>query len=182
MYNEIYGNKEYYNYAKDILRNSEFQRRKDFLHHQDSVYEHSIKVSMIAYKISKYLSKYFPISTEDVVVSALLHDFYLKPWRDNRGTWHGFTHGKIASNNASNFFAHKMNDTILNSIRCHMFPLTIFPPKYYEGWIVTLADKIVSLEVFKKPKELPRYIGLDNFSKYPYSFYIKAKKLFSNIG
>ena len=165
MYNKMYHNKEYYNYAKDILRNSEFQRRKTFLHHQDSVYEHSIRVSLLAYRISKYLSRYFPISTEDVVISALLHDFYLEPWRDSKGKWHGFTHGSIASSNANCFFSNKMNDTTINSIKCHMFPLTL-PPKYYEGWIVTLADKLVSLEVFKKPTELYKYIGLDNFIKY----------------
>ena len=181
MYSQIYNNKEYYNYAKDILRNTEFQRRKSFLHHQDSVYEHSIKVSLVAYKISKFLSKYFPISTEDVVVSALLHDFYLKPWRDNRGSWHGFTHGTIASNNANSFFSNKMNDTTLNSIKCHMFPL-VSPPKYYEGWIVTIADKIVSLEVFTRPRELPKYIGLYNFSKYSRYVYLKAKNILSIIG
>ena len=43
-----------------------------------------------------------------------------------------------------------------------MFPLTL-PPKYYEGWIVTIADKVVSLEVFKNPKELYKYIGLNKF-------------------
>ena len=142
----------------------------------------SIRVSLVAYKMSKFLSKYFPISTEDVVISALLHDFYLKPWRDNKGTWHGFTHGKIASNNANRFFSSKMNDTTLNSIKCHMFPLTIFPPKYYEGWIVTLADKVVSLEVFTKPKELPKYIGFDNVSKYPKFIYLKLRSIFSSIG
>ena len=159
MYNKVFSNKEYYNYAKDILRNTEFQRRKDFLHHQDSVYEHSIRVSLVAYKISKFLSKYIPISTEDVVVSALLHDFYLEPWRDSKEKLHGFTHGKIASINADSFFHSKMNDITLNSIKCHMFPLAL-PPKYYEGWIVTISDKIVSFEVFKNPKELYKYVGL----------------------
>ena len=107
MYNKIFSNKEYYNYAKDILRNTEFQRRKDFLHHQDSVYEHSIRVSLVAYHISRFLSKYIPVSVEDVVISALLHDFYLEPWRDSKEKLHGFTHGKIASVNANNFFHSK---------------------------------------------------------------------------
>lgn len=180
MYDKIYKDKLYYKYAKEILRSYEFQRRKEFLHHQDSVYEHSIRVSLVAYRISRFLSKYIPISTEDVIVGALLHDFYLKPWRENRGTWHGFTHGKIAANNANNFFSKKMNDTIIDSIHWHMFPLTIHPPKYYEGWVITLADKIVSFEVFTKPRELPKYIGIDNLSKYPKNIIIKAKKLLTS--
>lgn len=181
MYNQIYNDSIYYDYAKDILRNVEFQRRKTFLHHQDSVYEHSIRVSLLAYKISKYLSKYFPISTQDVVVSALLHDFYLQPWRESKGKWHGFTHGNIACNNANNFFSNKMNEITTNSIKCHMFPLSL-PPKYYEGWIVTLADKLVSLEVFKKPIELYKYIGLENFTKYPKIVFLKAKSYLINNG
>lgn len=179
MYEQIYTNYEYYKYAKEILRNSEFQRRKQFLHHQDSVYEHSVRVSLVAYRMAKFFSKYVPISTEDVVVSALLHDFYVKPWRENKGNWHGFTHGRIASINANSFFSNKMNERTLNSIERHMFPLTIVPPKYYEGWIVTLADKYVSLEVFTKPKELPKYLGLDNVSKYPKAIYLKAKNFFT---
>ncbi|MDD6224412.1 MAG: HD domain-containing protein [bacterium] len=181
MYNQIYQNKEYYQYAKDILRNSEFQRRKTFLHHQDSVYEHSIRVSLVAYKMAKFLAKYIPISIEDVVIGALLHDFYLTPWRDSKGSLHGFRHGKIASINANHFFPSKVNDTVLDSIHRHMFPLTIIPPKYYEGWIVTLADKYVSLEVFTKPSELPKYIGIDRLAKYPKLFYLKTKKLFSMV-
>ena len=180
MYSKIFENKEYYNYAKDILRNTEFQRRKNFLHHQDSVYEHSIRVSLVAYKMAKFLSKYIPVSTEDVVVSSLLHDFYLKPWRDAKGELHGFTHGRIASINANDFFSNKMNDVTTNSIKCHMFPLTLSPPKYYEGWIVTIADKVVSLEVFTKPKELPKYLGLDCVTQYPKVMLSKAKKLFNS--
>ena len=32
-----------------------------------------------------------------------------------------------------------------------MFPLNIALPKYKESWIVTISDKLVSLEVMKKP-------------------------------
>ena len=42
----------------------------------------------------------------------------------------------------------------------HMFPLNIKPPKYIEGWIVTLVDKLVSLEIFKTPNQLYKYVGL----------------------
>ncbi len=182
-YKQVYGNREYYLYAKDILKNSEFKRRKYFLHHQDSVYEHSIRVSLVAFHISRFLSKFFPISTEDVVVSALLHDFYLKPWRECKGQLHGFRHGKIASDNAFTFFPDKVNDKVKDSIKKHMFPLTLFPPKFFEGWIVTLADKYVSLEVLSKPKELPRYIGLSSLkvTNYPKNVYYKAKAFFQNI-
>ena len=35
-----------------------------------------------------------------------------------------------------------------------MFPLTITPPKYKLGWVLTLADKIESMEVKFHPSIL----------------------------
>lgn len=45
-----------------------------------------------------------------------------------------------------------------DSIACHMFPMTLKPPSYIEGYLVTMADKIsatretFSLERFSKPQ------------------------------
>ena len=41
-----------------------------------------------------------------------------------------------------------------------MFPLNITPPKYRESWLVSAADKYTSLDVLKKPKEWPKYLGI----------------------
>ena len=46
-----------------------------------------------------------------------------------------------------------------------MFPLNIRPPKYKESWIITLADKYISMDVLKSPKEWPKYIGLGKKEK-----------------
>ena len=40
-----------------------------------------------------------------------------------------------------------------------MFPLTIIPPHHIEGWIVTTADKLVSVQTLDV-KMIPRLIGL----------------------
>jgi len=179
MYNLIYQEKEFYKIAEPILRNSEFQRRRTFLHHQDSVYDHSIRVAYVSYKMAKLISRYKKINIKNVVISALLHDFYLRPWREDKKTliWekHGFVHGKVASINSYQFFPKIMNRRIENAIKRHMFPLTLIPPRYIEGWIVTTADKYVSLEIFKNPKELPRYIGI-NLTKD--SIIKKCKKIY----
>ena len=53
-----------------------------------------------------------------------------------------------------------MNEKSENIIKRHMFPLNIVPPQYKESWVVTMADKYVSLEVFKEPKKLLMYIGI----------------------
>ncbi len=178
MYNKIYQEKEFYSIAEPILRNSEFQRRREFLHHNDSVYDHSLRVAWYSYQMAKYIQKYRKIDIQNVIVSALLHDFYLIPWRQykNPVLWkkHGFIHGKLASINSYQFFPTLMNERIENAICRHMFPLTFLPPKYIEGWIISIADKYVSLEIFKNPKSLPRYIGID-FSKE--NIYHKMKDL-----
>ena len=156
VYQDIYSEKEFYMIASPILRNSEFQRRRKFLHHQDSVYEHSLRVAWVSYCMAKKIQKYRNINIQNVVISALLHDFYTTPWREYK-------------------------TPIKNSIERHMFPLTIIPPKYLEGWIVSMADKYVSLEVFKKPKELPRYIGINISKDVLTSKFRKAYKLTENF-
>ena len=185
VYQDIYSEKEFYMIASPILRNSEFQRRRKFLHHQDSVYEHSLRVAWVSYCMAKKIQKYRSINMQNVVISALLHDFYTTPWREYKTPilWkkHGFVHGKIASENAYQIFPNLMNEKIENSIERHMFPLTIIPPKYLEGWIVSMADKYVSLEVFKKPKELPRYIGINISKDVLTSKFRKAYQLTENF-
>ena len=170
MYNKIYQEKEFYMLAEPILRNTEFQRRRTFLHHNDSVYEHSLRVAFVSYKIAKFLSKYKKINIRNVVVGALLHDFYIIPWREHKAKlpWkmHGFVHGNVSASNCYQFFSSHMNKRIEDSIKKHMFPLTVIPPKYIEGWIITTADKYVSLEIFKNPKELPKYLGFSIKPKY----------------
>ena len=48
---------EYYSIINDILKNEEFQKRKNFMHHgNQSVYDHSLSVSKKAYLISKKLN------------------------------------------------------------------------------------------------------------------------------
>ena len=51
-------NSEYLTIVEDILNNKEFQKRKKYNHHGGkSVYDHSLEVSFLAYKISKKLKQ-----------------------------------------------------------------------------------------------------------------------------
>ena len=59
---------------------------------------------------------------------------------------HGFTHAKEAAKNYIKYFPELEDIKITNSIERHMFPLNYIPPKYIEGYIITRADKIVSLK------------------------------------
>lgn len=153
---------EYQSYVTEILEHPEFQKRKTYHHHENrSVYTHCLMVSLKSYKIAKK----FHLDARSAVIAGLLHDFYYEDWQMSKVKKpffqsHGFSHAKEALQNSRKYFPHLLNKKIENSILRHMFPLNPVPPKYLEGWIITNVDKWVSLEVFKTPKELYKYVGL----------------------
>lgn len=149
---------EYYACANEILNNSEFQRLKDFPHHNSSIYDHVLSVSYIAYQLCRYLKFDYKSATR----GALLHDFFLYNWRDHdepdlsKKKFHGIWHPRIALKNAQKQFT--LNEIEKDIIVKHMWPLTPVPPRYKESFIVTFADKYVAsrefiTEIRKKIKE-----------------------------
>lgn len=160
----IYTKQEFYKIVEKILKNPEFKRRKTFQHHgEETVYDHSLKVAYLAYS----LAKRFHLDAQSCAIGGLLHDFYSTPWtgpgavKNKKITqMHGFTHPKDAYRNAKREFPELMTPKIRDIIVKHMFPLTPLPPSYGESWLVTLADKMVSVSVFKNPKDLPSYVGI----------------------
>lgn len=153
--------KEFQKLIKEIIENHEFQKRKDFPHHgKESVYDHSLKVAYLSYIIAKKLH----LDAKSAAIGGLLHDFYTTPWTTAPKAKkfkesHGFIHARQAYENANREFPEYMSVKIKDIITKHMFPLNIRPPRYAESWIVTCADKIISMKVFLNPKELPMYIG-----------------------
>ncbi|MBN2038903.1 MAG: hypothetical protein JW864_02610 [Spirochaetes bacterium] len=136
---------EYLNCVSDILGNKEFQKLKEFPHHNSTIYEHSLSVSYIVY----YLSKSFKLDYKSATRGALLHDFFLYNWRESdpsRKNLHGLRHPRIALKNAEKEFT--LNDIERDIIIKHMWPLTPVPPRYKESFIVTFADKYVASKEF----------------------------------
>ena len=101
---------------------------------------------------------------KSAAIGGLLHDFYYEDWQLSKKkgikNLHGFVHAREAYENANIHFKNLTNYKVNDIIIKHMFPLNIKPPKYIEGWIVTLGDKLVSLEIFKTPNQLYKYVGL----------------------
>jgi uncharacterized protein len=63
---------EYIKIVGNILLHPEFQRRKEFNHHEkESVYEHCVAVSVLAYKLAKIIKANY----KDAAIAGLLHDF-----------------------------------------------------------------------------------------------------------
>ena len=161
----------WFSIVENILRSDEFQRRKLFIHHHNlSVWDHSIFVSFRSY----VMAGIFHCDQRVCAIAGLLHDFYPLAWQYNEdlakldnGKYmerlkrkdplfkkHGFTHGDEAALNYVKYFPELEDKKITDCIRKHMFPLTIKPPKYLEGLIITLVDKANSVH------ELPGFSAL----------------------
>lgn len=124
--------------------------RRHIQHGNTSVFEHSMNVAFLSLIIGKFISRLFVVYLNSIVRGSMLHDYFLYDWHEKE-KWHrlhGFRHAKTALHNARKDFL--LNIIEEDIIKSHMFPLNIKPPKYLEGWIITITDKICSLfETFK---------------------------------
>ena len=116
-------------------------------HCNTNCYIHCLEVSYCCYKICKFLKLNYISGAR----AAMLHDLFLYDWRVKQeiNSWHAFTHGKIAYNNAVKLF--DLNAMEKDIIINHMWPLTIKIPKTYEGWVLVFVDKYCAI------KEIIRY-------------------------
>ena len=136
-------------HGHDILNAETFLQAKEHCQHGNvSVWQHSMNVAKMSLRMGKRLP--FKVCEKDLVRGALLHDYFQYDWHTRKSEFprvfkmHGFTHAKRALENAKKDFdlSHIEKDIIGK----HMWPLTLRSiPKHRESWIVTLADKYVSL-------------------------------------
>ena len=113
----------------------------DYIQHGTvSVYEHCLSVTRCSCHIARLLR--IPIDRRSLIRGALLHDYFMYDWHNRHfhNGMHGFTHPRTALKEALKDFT--LSSREQNMILRHMFPLTPCPPKYREGWILCLADKI----------------------------------------
>jgi len=141
----LFYDKRYQKIVEDIVSDVNFKMMKRVYHHRDSVYEHSLRVSYLSYKLAKKLN----LDYVSAARGGLLHDFFLYDWRKEGKLRrkklfekHGFTHAAISLRNAEKHF--KLNDKERDIILKHMFPLNIAPPRTAESWLVMLVDKYVA--------------------------------------
>jgi uncharacterized protein len=145
-----YKNDEEYLYIiKNIMANEEFKKIDNIKHHNTTRLDHSLKVSYYSYKIAKTLR----LDYEEVARGGLLHDFYIDRIAECRKIkdkikLFSTKHPKDAVNNSLNNFS--LSEKEINIIETHMFPVDYRIPKYAESWVVSLVDKILSIDEFSK--------------------------------
>ncbi|MGI6109161.1 MAG: HD domain-containing protein [Eubacteriaceae bacterium] len=151
VHNRKYG-PEFEESMHHILIHPYFQSLKAYVHHGKQRYEHSIYVAYNTYVMAKKCG----LDAQQAGEGALLHDFFFDRTpaqkkelrKEQKGlkkltTMQGFQHPQTASNNARKYFG--INDKQAAMIETHMFPMTIKPPRNREGWLLTLADKLVAI-------------------------------------
>lgn len=149
------------NIIKDIKNKPFFQDTINYKHHggNNNIYIHCLKTAYCVYIICLLLHLN-PIITKSAVIAALLHDIFgydwsdhnckqCKKWKYEKGInkikkMHAFNHGIEAVENTSKYI--NLNENQKDAIRKHMFPLYPVPPKHIEGWLLTIADKVVATQ------------------------------------
>lgn len=129
---------EYKRCISNLKQNDSIFLMDNYKHHSNvTCLEHSIYVSYLSYLVCRRLG----FDYCSVARGGLLHDFFLYDWhidKQEKGL-HGFTHPYIALKNANEMFF--LNDVEKDIIVKHMWPLTIWLPKYKESFIVAFIDK-----------------------------------------
>jgi uncharacterized protein len=152
---------EFKEIVKDITDNYNVLALKDHVQHQNSSrYAHCEEVAFYTYLICKKLK----LDYISAARGAMLHDFYFYNWRnknvEGQKKFHLLRHPRIALNNALDIF--ELNELEKDIILKHMWPVTIVPPKFMEGIIVTLVDKYCATKEFFKCLKVKNKLKLLN--------------------
>ena len=143
--NERRNDAEYMSYVGNLLVKPEVQKLSEFQqHHYASRLDHVINVSYVSYRIAKKLK----LDACAVARAGLLHDLFYYDWRETKfdlGT-HAWIHPRVAVRNAEKIthLTAKEKDIIIK----HMWGATLVPPKYPEGYIVTIVDKLSAVQEY----------------------------------
>jgi uncharacterized protein len=128
--------------CRPILGHPEYNRLRVYAHHGRSVHSHCLSVARLSFRIGRLLG----LRTEELVRGALLHDFFLYDWRTERrpgGKMHGFSHARIALDNAERVFG-PLRPLERDIILHHMWPLNPALPASAEAILVCALDKAVA--------------------------------------
>lgn len=147
-----------------FLNNPKILRMKKIrMHRGSNCYEHCFKVAKKAIKFSLRSRK--KVDLEVVLLGAILHDYYLYDWRDDRSKKkrHARNHQYIAAKNAAEDF--EISNEIRKVIISHMWPVNHKEfPKSREAKIVSLCDKLVTIgesltSIKYKKKKRDKYLS-----------------------
>lgn len=131
---------EFFACISDLFTTEEVQSLKQYEQHLlINRLDHITSVAYISYLACKKLG----LNYREAARGAILHDLFYYDWRDkySHPRPHGYLHPGIALKNAQELCGDRLTPLEANTIKRHMFPLTPIPPRYPEGFVVSMADK-----------------------------------------
>ncbi len=143
---------EFEKIIKDYKQHHAVQLMKKFVQHGSiSTYEHCEDVAKHCFWLNRRL--HLGANEEDLVIAALLHDFFLYDWHFSTAESHGHAtgHAEKARKNAVKYF--NVNPKVQKLISGHMWPVNITKvPSDREAAILVIMDKYCSLleTIFKR--------------------------------
>ena len=135
-------------HGRQVLRSEEFGNAFKQTHHTcTTVADHSLGVAVVAIAISLFLLKlHIKVNLTVIVIASLCHDLGIlgryEKFRNNAECCKGHP---IDSVQVYKSVVEDGDERTEDAIRHHMWPLTPIPPRYIEGFILTVADKISAL-------------------------------------
>ena len=140
------GEQEFWEIIKPLWDDERVQSMSMYIQHgKVTTLVHSLRVAKLCYQLDRFFHTH--CNKQVLLQAALLHDFYLYDWHQKDGShkWHGFHHAEKAVENAKAHFS--IDEKTASCIATHMWPLTLRKlPRYKEAWILTLADKMISIK------------------------------------
>ena len=139
---------DFLDFSGNLYFSPEVQGLKVFEQHLEiNRLQHITAVATVSVEVCKKLG----LDCKSAARGAVLHDLFYYDWRDGiDGKWHrlhGYRHPRFSLLNARELCS-DLSKKEENIILRHMWPLTPVPPKYAEGFVVSLADKYcATLEV-----------------------------------
>ena len=131
--------KAFFDLMRDLYDSDEVQGLKIYPQHSTiNRLDHITSVTHTSYMWARKRN----MDVRATVRGAILHDLFYYDWHD-KAMWHrphGYKHPRFALKNARELNKEITPKEENISLR-HMFPLTVIPPKYKEGWVVSLCDK-----------------------------------------
>jgi uncharacterized protein len=131
-------------YGRDIICSDDFLKTFEQTHHKCmTVGDHTLSVTAVAVRLCRSMNLNDDTTLRNVIMASLCHDLGIMGRHEKyRNNAQCFVAHPVDSVEAYRTLTGKENERIVDSISCHMFPLRPLPPRYKEGWILTMADKI----------------------------------------
>ena len=133
---------------QSFLHDEKVLKMKDIqMHRGSSCYIHCFRVAKLCIKKTSKKKKYSMDDLKNVLIAAILHDYYLYDWREHHELKrkHGRRHPLIACDNAVRDF--HISKEVQEIIKSHMWPLTLkHYPKTKEAKLVNRMDNHIAIK------------------------------------